>query len=286
MSNPYRAHSTPALLTIGVLSLCLCAPFAAAQTAKVDHQAELKPDVAALLKQSTDLYKKMKSYRHTAKWSFTTKAQDSEIHDDVTFTLALERPNRFVYKMDSKSLIFPPAAAYSDGVNFINFKARNVPTPTKQYTKVPAPASYKGINIVDDVEFQPIATYVIALMLQGDALADKDVRAAMEKATLKPPVTENGKKWQVIEMVFGPEETLIDLYFGQDDHLIGKANQTGDTRITESIESVKIDKPIEASVFQYTLPPDAKRVERFSAPQRIDDAMLRRNRSYIVGVTK
>lgn len=236
-------------------------------------KSEIKPDVSALLKQSTDVYKRMKSYRHTAKWSISVKGPEGEVHEDLNFTLALQRPNKFAYKLDSKSQFFPPVAAYSDGTTFINFKAKLAPIPSKQYTKTAAPASYKGINIVDDVEFQPIATYVIALMLQGDVLADKDVRAAMEKATLKPSVTENGKKWQVLEMPFGTEELPITLYFGQEDHLIGRATQKGDTRITEVIDAVKIDKPIEPSVFQYDLPSDAKQVQRFSAPQRPDDAL-------------
>ena len=281
----YRGQACAALVTVGLVTGLaaiqagtLAAPL---QDAKEEQKSELKPDVAALLKQSTDVYKQMKSYRHTAKWSISVKGPEGDVHEDLTFTLALERPNRFAYKMDSKSQFFPPVAAYCDGTTFINFKAKGQPTPTREYTKTKAPAGYKGINIVDDVEFQPIATYIIALMLQGDALADKDVRAAMEKATVKPPVTENGKKWQVLEMPFGSEGVPIDLYIGQDDHLIGKATQLpgkpapqGDTKITEVVDSIKINQPIEANTFQYVLPADAKQVERFSAPQRPNDARL------------
>jgi len=267
-------------------SLCLCGGLIPAISSadgetKKDKKADLKPDVAAIVKQSTSVYAKMKSYRHTAKWNISVKSPEGEKHEDLNFTLAMERPNRFVYKMDSTSQFFAPVAAYSDGTTFINFKAKLAPTPTQEYTKTAAPADYKGINIVDDVEFQPIATYVIALMLQGDALADKDVRAALEKASVKPSVTENGKKWQVVEMLFGPSEAPISLYFGQDDHLIGKAVQKADpqdvnnTKITETIEGIKIDKAIEPATFQYTLPSDAKQVQRFSAPQRPNDARLR-----------
>jgi outer membrane lipoprotein-sorting protein len=246
-----------------------------------DKKPELKADVAALLNQSTNVYKKMKSYRHTAKWTIIAKGPEEEVHDDLTFTLALERPNKFVYKLDNKSKFFPPVAAYSDGTTVINFKSRPGPTPLKEYIKTKAPANFKGINIVDDVEFQPIGTYIIALMLQGDALADKDVRGAMEKATLMPPVTENGKKWQVLEMPFGSEATPYLIYIGQDDHLIGKALQKGDAQITEIIEAIKIDKPIEASVFQYTLPADAKEVEKFTAPQRPNDARRASGRLHV-----
>ena len=273
MKNSVRVRTCAVLIMLTLFGggRALAAPI---QAEKEAAKAEIKPEVAALLKQSTDVYKKMKSYRHTAKWSITLKGPEGDVHEDINFTLALDRPNRFVYKMDGKAQFFPPVAAYCDGTNFINFKARLVPAPSKQYTKTKAPATFNGINIVDDVEFQPIATYVIALMLQGDALADKDVRAAMEKATLKPPVTENGKTYQVLEMPFGPEELPITLYFSKDDHLIGKATQKGDTQITEIVDSVKIDKPVDAAVFQYSLPPDAKLVQKFTAPQRPDDARL------------
>ncbi len=254
-----------------------------ARDPKQDQKSHIKPDVAAILRQSTDTYAKMSSYRHTARWSITGKTADGEVREELSFTLALDRPNRFVYKLDSKSKIFPPVAAYSDGDSFINFKTIAGLIPIKQYTKAASPATYKGINIVDDIEFLPIGTYVIALMLQGDVLSDKDIRAAMEKATQKPAVTENGKKWQVVEMLFGPREEPIQLYFGSDDHLIGKAVQKGDVRITEIVDAVKIDKPIDAATFQYALPADAKQVERFSAPQRPDDAHRAVSPSRIAG---
>jgi hypothetical protein len=274
MPSPVRAYTLIALTAAVVLTAHSGPAAAAIQSVKPAARAEVSPEVEALLKQSTDAYKKMKSYRHTARWTISAKSPDGERREDLTFTLALDRPNKFAYKMDTKSEIFPPAAAYCDGITFINFKARLAPVPSREYTKTPAPPTFKGINIVDDVEFQPIATYIIALMLQGDVLADKDVRAAMVKATIKPTVTEGGKKWQVLEMPFGAEETPITLYIGQDDHLIGKAIQAGSTKIVETIDAVKIDKPIEPAVFQYSLPADARQVQHFSAPQRPDDAIL------------
>ncbi|HLJ53891.1 MAG TPA: DUF2092 domain-containing protein, partial [Chthonomonadaceae bacterium] len=231
---------------------------------------ELKRDVAAIIKQSTETYAKMKSYKHTAKWTDTEMEVSSgrEVHESLDFTLALDRPNRFAYKLDTASTIFPAVAAYCDGKTFINFKEKKEPTPYKQFIKTAAPAAYKGINIVDDVEFQPLGTYIVALMLQGDALADKDVRAALEAAVVKAPVTENGKKWYVLEMPFGQDKSPVLLYIGADDHLIGKSVlKSASTRngtsikITEVIEGIKIDKPIEPATFQYALPSDASEVK-------------------------
>lgn len=231
-------------------------------------KSSLKPEVAALIKASTDIYKKMKSYRHTAVVVLEGKDESGVTRKQETrYTLALDRPNKFVYKDDSK----PATAAVSDGKTFINYKSSDTP----QYTKQTAPTDYKGINIVDDVTFEPLATYIIALMLQGDALADKDVRAALEKATLKPgTVTENGKKWQVITFVFGGDAPT-DVYFNAEDHLIGKSIQKldqFDIKIVETYENVSVNKPIDATVFQYTPPANAQKVEKFRPVQKPDDA--------------
>ncbi len=232
-------------------------------------KAALKPDVALLIKQSTDAYRKMKSYKHTALYVIEGKdpATGETTKRETKFTLALDRPNKFVYRNDS----MPLAAAVSDGKTFFNFRGGETP----QYTKGDAPADFKGINIVDDVVFEPLATYLIALMLQGDALADKDVRSALEKATIKPgTTTEGGKKWVVLLMPFG-QETPTEIYFNPDDHLIGRAVMRVpqfQVKVIESYENVSINKPIEASVFQYTPPAGAKQIEKFVPTQMPNDA--------------
>ena len=132
--------------------------------------------------------------------------------------------------------------------------------------------------------------YVIAPMLQGDALADKDARSALEKATLKPgTVTENGKKWQVLTTVFGQLEAT-EIYFNAEDHLIGKTvihvAQQG-FKAVETFENVSINKPIDAAVFQYTPPEGAKRIEKFLPAQKPDDARnrpRRNSRSVLTGL--
>lgn len=248
-----------ALLVPGPTGTVLAAPPAAAKSG-------VKADVAAVLKQATDAYKKMKSYQHTAVVTAEGKDETGKLQKQtVRYLLALERPNKFVYKNSGPSGISQVAVAVSDGKTFTNFRDTNDGVPPR-YTKGAAPADFKGINIVDDVVFEPLATYVIALMLQGDPLADKDVRAAMEKATLKPGiVTENGRKWQIVSFNFGDREPT-DLYFNAEDHLIGKAVQKipeAAITLTETYENVVINKPIETSVFQYTPPANAKRIDKF-----------------------
>ena len=235
---------------------------------KIETKSAVPAPVLSLLKLSMEAYGKMKTYRHTAVWSVYAKRDDGQIiQEELKFTLALERPNRFAYKIETVPKLFSQVAAFSDGKTFVNFKGDR-----KQYTKSPAPQNFKGINIVDDVEFQPIGTYLIALMLQGDILADKDIRTAMEHASLKSQLVENGKKWQILEMPFGDDENPYQIYVGIEDHLIGKAFQMGKVKISETIEAIRIDKPIEPTVFSYTLPESAKQIEKFVAPSRPNDA--------------
>jgi thiol-disulfide isomerase/thioredoxin len=270
MRTRVRAAFCVALAAFGLAG---GARFVAAAPQDSDSKAEIKPEVAALLKQSTEAYSKLKSYQHTAVWTVSGKDQaGNERKQETRFTLALERPNKFCFKMDDAPKL---VAAVSDGKTFINYRGE-----LKQYTKTAAPDTYKGINIVDDVMFQPLGTYVVALMLQGDALADKDVRAAFEKATKQPSVTEEGKKWEVLHVPFGDGEPFT-FYFDADSHLLGKTvlhfpkRAAGPSLLTEKIEDVKRDKPIEEAVFQYTPPEDAQEVEKFSRPedQNADNAI-------------
>jgi outer membrane lipoprotein-sorting protein len=241
------------------------------------EKAELKPEVAALLKQSTAVYSAMKSYRHVSEYIIKGQNQEGEINRTLTYTLALERPNKFCYKSDEAN----GDAAVSDGKTFINHRVDN-PTSEREhtyFTKTAAPASYKGINIVDDVTFT-YGTYMVALMLQGNALADKDVRTAMEQATLKPGVVDNGKKYDLLSAPF-MDTTLhrtrpILFYFDATTHLLHKTvdAQGGDStqrtglKLTEIIENVQIDKPIPASTFEYKPPKNARLIVSLPARTR------------------
>jgi outer membrane lipoprotein-sorting protein len=263
MPNLYRAAAVTALIALTVSGgrLSLAAP------PDAEPKSELKPEVAALLKQSTAVYKSLKSYQHTVTW--TQKGigpSGSGLKEEARYVLALERPNKFCFKTEGDS---PDTAAVSDGMTFINYRGGRV----NQYMKMAAPASYKGINIVDDVMFNPFATYIVALMLQGDALADKDIKAAFLQATVRPQVTEDGKKWDVLRMPFGDHALQTDVYFDAQTHLLGKSVMRTTTpegitlEITDTFENVKLDKPIEASVFKYAPPDNARQVQKFTDPE-------------------
>ena len=67
MQQPYQTPWRAVVMGIALLAGSCAAPAAIAQPAAAEHKADLKPEVAALLKQATDSYQKMKSYRHTAR---------------------------------------------------------------------------------------------------------------------------------------------------------------------------------------------------------------------------
>jgi hypothetical protein len=71
------------------------------------------------------------------------------------------------------------------------------------------------------------------------------------------------------------QQDPMELYFSADDHLIGKAVQRSarqGLKIVETDENVSLNKPIEATVFQYTPPAEAKKIDKFLPAQKPDDA--------------
>lgn len=246
------------LLLAGLATLSLRPAPAQPRPAAPPARAELKPEVALLLRESTAVYKAMKSYQHLADYHAQGKDPQGEIHhDDHKYILALERPNKFCFKpTDGAS-----DAAVSDGKTFINYKSQN-----KQYTRIPAPATYNEINIVDDVLFQPVGTYLVALMLQGDALADKDFAKGLIGSTLKPDITEAGRKLHVLSAPLGPNGTPMLLAFDAQTHLLTRATlevpQAG-VKITEIITDVQVNKPIAPATFDYTPPASARLMVKF-----------------------
>ena len=257
-----RAYALLACLTLagfGALPMRLAL---AAPPADAPAPTELKPDVALLLRESTAVYKAMKSYQHVADYHAQGKDEQGEMHhDDHKYVLALERPNKFCFKPTDGS----SDAAVSDGKIFINYKSQN-----KQYTRVPAPGTYHEINIVDDVLFQPIGTYLVALMLQGDALADKDFAKGLIRSTLKPDVTESGRKLHILSAPLGPNGTPMLLAFDAQTHLLTRAildaPQSG-VKITETLTDVQVDKPIAPATFEYTPPAAARLMVKFLSPE-------------------
>ncbi len=127
----------------------------------------LQPAVASVIRAATAAYHKMNSYQHTAEYVQKAKQANGKVS---AFTLALERPNRFCFRSENPD----DGAAICDGKTFLNLKSN---AAGGYYTRHSAPPTFQQIDIVDDVDFQPVGTYLIALMLQGDPLADRDVRA-------------------------------------------------------------------------------------------------------------
>ena len=62
------------VVAVGALALLGGSPVSWAAVRADEEKSAMKPDVAELVKQSTDVYKKMKSYRHTANGTTASRA--------------------------------------------------------------------------------------------------------------------------------------------------------------------------------------------------------------------
>jgi peroxiredoxin/outer membrane lipoprotein-sorting protein len=234
----------------------------------MDLSGHIKPGVAAQLKRSTAAYRAMKSYYHRAMRIIQSPSPEgSMMRQKYYFTLALARPNRFVFKSSNIDL----HAAACDGNTFVNYRS-----DLGEYMQIPAPATYKEINIVDDVMFLPIGTYVVALMLQGNVLADTTIREVFEEATIQENVLSEGKRWQVVSAPF--RNTKLKIYFDSKTQRLARLvmlEPGAKATVDERLEEVKVNLPVAASVFSLTLPDSARRVHQFSdRPQQSEDEQI------------
>ena len=224
--------------------------------------APLDADVAALYKQMNAAYKGLKSYRHTAVYTQKAIAPDGEHKHVRAYQLALTRPNKFVFKSDD-----PNADAIAcDGKTLINY--RQTSPQTREYVQTDAPAALKNINLVDDVMFEPQGTYLVALALQGDMLADKDLARVISNAKMGANVQENGRSYQTAIIKAGQDATMT-LYVDADTHRLNKVVQKAlrsEGSVVEEFKDVEVNKPVPDSLFAYTPPASAQKVAHLSGP--------------------
>ncbi len=228
--------------------------------AKPDDKLKMDAEVAAFYKQITAAYQNVKSYQHLAVYTRQRATPQGDEKLVQKFTLALERPNKFIFKADKSGL----AAVASDGKTLLNYRQGET---TSEYTKSDAPATIKGIRLVEDVLFEPQATYLIALALQGDVLADKDMDTILAQAKMGAKTQENGKACQTV--VITNPNAIMTIYADAATRRIVKITQKAtqvDASVTEEIQDAQINKPVDAAVFKYTPPAEAKLVTKLTAP--------------------
>ncbi len=223
------------------------------------------PKVVAMLDSSTAVYKKYKTYQHTAIFTVEMKAKDGIHKRGKQFTIAIERPNKFRFA-SSQNL---DVLLISDGKWFYNYHAS-----TGEYTKAHVGATLADIDLVHGVEFQALGTYLVALMLQGNATANTEYSGILKATRVEEPVLQNGRK--LIPLAYKVPGRSFTFYFDAKSHrlekLISSAND-GYIVVTELETDVKIDQPILASLFTFTPPEDAKLVARFTDPH--EDALTK-----------
>ena len=255
--------TTGALLTLAALSGVCAFHVNRAQAAPPTNEAsasaaKMDKGVVALLKQSGEAYAKLKLYKHTEVYSIAQQTPMGERKNSQNMIFAVEMPNKFVFKPEKAG----GDVAVSDGKTFVNFRAQ-----TREYTKMAAPAAYKGINIVDDVQF-PQASYIPALGLYGNVLADKDFNAALADAKVGKNVEENGKTYQTFAIK--DDQSTVTYYFDATTHFLSKTVREFPEQkatITEQLQDIQVNKPIDAAVFAFTPPDNAKLVTKFTNPQ-------------------
>ncbi len=267
--SPTMVGTLLAAAALSAMATPTAAPAFAAQSAQRADGISIDAEVATLYKQITAAYHGLNTYQHTAIYTRRRVSSRGEDKQTTTYHLAMERPNRFLFRSDDPNA----DAAVSDGTTFINYRnGQGVP----EYTQHPAPATFKGFNFVDDVVFEPQGTCLVALALQGDVLADKDVTSLLARAKMGDKVQENGKTYETA-VITDPRATMT-LFVDADTHHLSKIVQKSigiDASVTEEFRDIQIDRPIDSSVFKYTPPAAAKLVTKFTDSQAEEMAKMR-----------
>lgn len=228
---------------------CLLAACTAVIADPPAGQTDIQPAVSTLLQQATLAYRQMHSYQHTAE--LLDRNAQGAVTEDRAYTFALELPNKFCYRSDDNGT----DAVVCNGKLFTDFNST-----ARDFIRYTAPASYTQVDLVYGINFEGVASYMIALMLQGNVLADPELRLGLEKADAPKIVTDNGVQYQMISFPLKAGEPPIQLYFDISTHLLHKSlmKTDGKGENAEIIENVKINQPIQPSLFQYTPPNGAR----------------------------
>lgn len=216
------------------------------QSSTINPNSPINPGVLQILNASTAVYSKMQSYQQTTE--ILERNAQNAIVSDHAYSLATERPNKFCYRSEDPSGV----AAVCDGKTFVNFTGSD-----QTYTRTKAPASLDDIDIVNGVTFDPVGTYLIALMIQGRPLGDPSLRSGFALAPSPGHQVVNGVTYDTISAPVEEGAAPFVFYFNAQTHLLHKVvmpDPVAQSHLVEVIEDVKVNKPIPDSIFEYELP--------------------------------
>jgi len=216
---------------------------------------ESKP--LAILGQSLQKYRQASSYSHTEQVSVTITVNGKQRKQDATMTLAYQRPNKIAGHWTSAGV-----DVVCDGSTY-----RAVQMPLMQYIQQPAPATVSEALLKEafmtDQALPPVLSGLVAddplgQIIEGVSALSyggvDDVDGVKMRHLGLKQAGGIGTLW------IDAESMLISkLYFS------GRSAQGGQQwLITTDYKDVKVDQPIEQSVYKLDIPPRFQKVASFS----------------------
>ncbi len=218
---------------------------------------KLEPKSLAILGQSLQKYRQARSYSHTEQVSVTMTVNGQERKHDATMTLAYQRPNKIAGHWTSAGL-----DVVCDGKTY-----RAVQASLRQYIERPAPATMSEALLKEAFMTDQALPPVLSALVVDDPLGQitKDVSALSYGGV----VDVEGVKMHLLELE-QPGGTGT-LWIDVDSMLIRKLQFSGGTAqsgqqwlVTTDYKDVKVDQPIEQSVYKFDIPPRFQKVTGFS----------------------
>ncbi|HLK60434.1 MAG TPA: ankyrin repeat domain-containing protein [Chthonomonadaceae bacterium] len=240
----------------------------------------MDPTVIALFAKATAAYHKLRSYAHTEVDTFiesgsgiSNSPQESK---PETFTLAMERPNKFSIRsnQDLPGMEFL-ADVFCDGKLLYTYRPQ-----THQYRKTSAPSSQR-MDFEEFLSSMTELTQLVAWMLWRDS--DPMWAFTFAHAKIGPTVTEGGKLYDtVVEEMKDLDVTshfhmAQSYYFDANTHLLYKSVLTVSDQVNgrdvsftdaKTLINVKVNQSLAASLFTFRPPTDAREVTSFINPSK------------------
>ncbi|MFN3689869.1 MAG: LolA family protein [Fimbriimonadales bacterium] len=218
-------------------------------------------DAKALLKQVQQKYRNAKTWDMKVDITFEIKIGANAMKQQITSTLAIQRPNRIAAKLSSSGVVL--REVYSDGKTVYLYNPS-----TKQYMKMAA------ANEIGSSTAQLLGEVGMLLSFLDQ---DLDKLGADTQFQMRGTETVAGKRVQVVEirqkLTNGSSVTRV--FIGTQDRLVYRVEYTETLRTqsgqgsnaqplervttaTANLQYLSFNKPIPASRFQFKPPKDAK----------------------------
>jgi len=195
------------------------------------------PQTSVILTKMLSSYRGLQSFKETV----TIKRKSGDKETAGTLTIAAQKPNKYFLELKGDGL---NTVVASDGNTLIATRPDR-----KAYTRTKAPAILMKADILGNVETPSLSARIITALLTAN-IREGELGKVIQDAKVTGPQGFGSKLAYVLTFPYG-EDYEARVLVTSDDYLVRqvKLMRDGQTVVTESLETVETDKPVDADMF-------------------------------------